>query len=278
MADYYRIKKETAVGLADEARRLGNVEGELTTAQMKEIFAGVTIGGGSGNTNMEDELIAGTVSVYTNDSVTDIRNYAFYRYSNLTAVSFPNATTVGSYAFQYCSKLTEANFPNVTTVSSCAFLSCYSLLTANFPNATTVGNSAFQYCSNLTEVNLPVVTSICGDVFNNCPKLIEANFPNVTTVGSFAFRGCASLTYASLPNAIEINPNAFANCFHLMSLYLTGASLCKLYNSNAFSYNPIGGYLSFTSAYGSIYVPASLLTSYQTATNWTYFSSRFVGI
>lgn len=41
----YRISKSRMQELADEARRLGNVEGELTTAQMQEIFAGVTAGG-----------------------------------------------------------------------------------------------------------------------------------------------------------------------------------------------------------------------------------------
>jgi hypothetical protein len=30
--------------------------------------------------------------------------------------------------------------------------------------------------------------------------------------------------------------------------------------------------------FGSIYVPTSLLASYKTANNWTYFSSRFVGV
>lgn len=30
--------------------------------------------------------------------------------------------------------------------------------------------------------------------------------------------------------------------------------------------------------YGSIYVPASLLASYKTATNWITYSSRFVGV
>jgi hypothetical protein len=70
----------------------------------------------------------------------------------------------------------------------------------------------------------------------------------------------------------------FKNCIYLKSLYLMGSSLCQLYSSNAFASTPIGGYSTYTSTYGSIYVPASLLTSYQTATNWTYFSSRFVGI
>ena len=64
--------------------------------------------------------------------------------------------------------------------------------------------------------------------------------------------------------------------YNFKYLYLTGSSLCKLSNSNAFSSTPIGGYSASAGTYGSIYVPASLLTSYQTATNWAYFSSRFV--
>jgi hypothetical protein len=64
----------------------------------------------------------------------------------------------------------------------------------------------------------------------------------------------------------------------LTSLYLTGSSLCTLAHSNAFGSTPIGGYSASTGTYGNIYVPTSLLTSYQNATNWTYFSSRFVGI
>lgn len=49
-------------------------------------------------------------------------------------------------------------------------------------------------------------------------------------------------------------------------------------NSNAFSSTPIGGYRTYAGQYGSIYVPTSMLTTYKTASNWSYFSSRFVGI
>lgn len=41
----YIIDETTLVGFGDQARRLGNVEGELTTAQMQEIFEGVEAGG-----------------------------------------------------------------------------------------------------------------------------------------------------------------------------------------------------------------------------------------
>jgi len=40
----YQFRHSTMVGLADEARRLGNVTGKLTTAQMKAIFSGLTPG------------------------------------------------------------------------------------------------------------------------------------------------------------------------------------------------------------------------------------------
>ena len=100
----------------------------------------------------------------------------------------------------------------------------------------------------------------------------------VTTIGSYAFYSCTSLTTVSFPNATSIGGYAFCGCYNLKSLYLTGSSVCKLSASNAFSSTPIGGYSASARTYGSIYVPTSLLTSYKTATNWTYFSSRFVGI
>lgn len=42
MSEYVPIKVETVKSFADEARRLGGVGDELTTAQMTEIFSGVT--------------------------------------------------------------------------------------------------------------------------------------------------------------------------------------------------------------------------------------------
>lgn len=41
MIEYVPILTETLTGFADEARRLGGVDGELTTAQMQEIFESI---------------------------------------------------------------------------------------------------------------------------------------------------------------------------------------------------------------------------------------------
>ena len=164
----------------------GNIKSGVSIFGVNGTYAGSS----GGDTSMEDGLVTRTGRVYVNDRVKTIGSYAFYSRTNLTTVSFPNATTIGRYAFYICTSLTTASFPSATNI------------------------------------------------------------------GSYAFR----------------------DCYNLKSLYLTGSSVCKLSASNAFSSTPIGGYSTSAGTYGSIYVPTSLLTSYKAATNWTYFSSRFVGI
>ena len=233
-------------------------------------------------------------------AATTIGSYAFYCCFNLTTVSFPTATYIGSSAFYFCSSLTTVSFPAATYIGGSAFYSCVNLTTASFTEATTVGYGAFYKCSKLTTVSFPAATTISGfafclcfklttasfpeatsigsSAFCSCSSLTSTNFPAATTIGSYAFYYCSSLTTVSFPAATSIGNSAFYCCYRLISLYLTGSSLCTLVNSRAFASTPIGGYWATAGTYGSIYVPASLLASYQTATNWTYFSSRFVGI
>ena len=136
----------------------------------------------------------------------------------------------------------------MTNINVSAFCDCYNLVTASFPVATNIGSSAFY----------------------SCYALITVNFPAAINISSYAFRGCTALTTASFPAVTYIGISTFASCFALTSLYLLGSSLCTLANSNAFSGTGI------TSRTGTIYVPASLLASYQSSTNWAYFSTRFV--
>ena len=256
--------------------------------------------GSGGSTDVEDGFITRTLTSYINDRVTTIGSGAFCSCHSLTTVSFPAATTIGNNAFHNCTKLTTVSFPAATTISISAFGYCRSLTTVSFPAATSIGDNAFFNCSKLTTISFPAVTTISGGAFNmcsglttvsfpaattigssafyNCMKLTTVSFPAATTISSIAFFMCSGLTTVSFPAATSIGSSAFGRCYNLTSLYLTGSSLCKLSNSNAFTSTPIGGYSNSAGTYGSIYVPASLLTSYKAATNWTYFSSRFVGV
>ena len=256
----------------------------------------------TGNVDMEDNLITrpSSFTSYYNDRISYISSCAFYKNDRIKMIDFPLVTTIGESAFIYCYSITTANFPallstgkyafcqcsslkdfnapNATYFSEYAFSSCRSLTELSLPNVTGLGSYAFNSCGSLTMVNFPQLKKINGNVFQYCSNLTTTSFPLVGGIYSYALAYCQNLQTISFPSASVIYTYAFRSCYNLKSLYLTGSSLCKLSKSDAFYSTPIGGYSASAGTYGSIYVPASLLTSYQTATNWAYFSSRFVGI
>lgn len=269
---YYTGGNITVAG--DSNLVAGNIKNGVSIFGVKGNYSGSS----SGGTSVEDSLVTRTVTGYINDRVTSIGNYAFASCSRLTSVSFPAVTSISSYAFISCSNLTSVSFPAATSIGDRAFCSCSKLTSVSFPVATSINVYAFASCSNLTSVRFPVVTSIGSYAFCSCSKLTSVSFPVATSIHSGAFQACYSLTSASFPKCVQISINAFYKCYRLKALYLTGSSVCALMNSAAFDSTPIGGYSKSARTYGSIYVPASLLTSYKTATNWVYFASRFVGV
>lgn len=210
---------------------------------------------------------------------TTIGNSAFHACIRLTTVNFPVCTTIGAYAFDACSRLTTVSFPACTSIGGTAFYGCSSLTTVNFPVCTSIGGTAFNACSRLTTVSFPVCVSIGNSAFSTCYKLSTVNFPACTSIGAYAFYSCYSLTTVSFPACTSIGSYAFAKCFRLISAYFLGSSVPNLTYSNAYSTTPIAGYsVSTGGVLGSIFVRASLLTAFQSATNWSFFSERMVGL
>ena len=123
----------------------------------------------------------------------------------------------------------------------------------------------------------PVISEIGNYAFYNCIALDSVNLPQATSIGAYAFVNCTSLTSISLPKATSIGSYAFRSCYHLLSLYLMGGSVVSLASTTAFTSTPISTYTTSTGGvYGSIFVPASLYSSYLTATNWSIYSARIV--
>jgi len=232
---------------------------------------------------------------------TNIGSYAFYSCSSLTEVSFPVCTSIGAGAFQTCSSLTEVSFPACTSIGAGAFQTCSSLTEVSFPVCTSIGSYAFYSCSSLTEVSFPVCTSIRASAFYSCYSLTEVSFPACTSIGEYAFQTCSSLTEVSFPACTSIgvgafqtcrslvevsfpvcrsiDSNAFRSCYNLLSFNLVGVSSVPTLKGSVFYSTPIGGYTGSTGGvYGSVYVPSSLLTAFQTAPSWSLISSRIVGV
>lgn len=165
----------------------------------------------------------------------------------------------------------------LTSLKNYAFIRCESLPSVDLPNCTTIGNHAFYHCIMLSHINIPACTLIGTDAFGLCTKLSSVNPLACTELSIYAFSGCMALSTISLPACTLINNYAFSGCRSLMSVYLMGNSVCTLSGSIVFTNTPMLN-STYTGAFGSIFVPASLLTQYQSATNWATLSSRFVGI
>ena len=142
-----------------------------------------------------------------------------------------------------------------------------------------LSNYAFFYNSNIISVNFPACATIGSYAFYKCSNLTSISFPVCTTLGTNAFRECSNLTLISFPACTSIGVYAFRECHKLLSAYFLGSNIPLLASSNTFSYTPIANFTSYTSGeYGSIFVRASMLKAFKSATNWAYFSNRMVGL
>lgn len=245
----YIIESDTLTGLANAVRAKTGVSGAMTPAVIGETFE---------NWEVKDksvEYIEGTLSIYGNNNITSLKSYAFYCRSNLVSVSFPTCKTIGAYAFNSCSNLTFVSLPSCTNIGAYAFNGCSSLTSANFPTCTNIGSLAFGNCTNIVSVNFPILYYVFSRTFAGCTNLVCVSFPACTYIYSMAFTGCSKLE----------------------SVYLNGSSICGLVNSNAFNGTPIQN-SSYIGKFGSIYVPASLVSSYKASTNWATYSNRITSI
>jgi len=71
--------------------------------------------------------------------------------------------------------------------------------------------------------------------------------------------------------------NAFYGCNNLIKFINYYSSVATLAQANAFASTPMSE-STYTGSFGSIYVPASLVDAYKTATNWATYADRITSI
>ena len=216
------------------------------------------------DTSQEDGLIDGSITSYSNDSVTTVRDYGF-RYLNLENVDLPNVTIIGQYAFSDCKVLKSIYIPNVTRLNASVFYNCSSLETINLPNVTTIqGSDVFRNCTNLKTVNLPNVTIMNSNYgFKDCDALIRIELPLLKDINQYMFNSCNSLTSVILGAAKSISNHAFSYCGVLTDIYLGYEGLVSLTSTNAFSSS------GTTQGYINVHVRPKYASQYADATNWS---------
>lgn len=295
---YYQIKEETLTSFGDQARRINGTTDKLTTAQMLEIFEGAGQGGSGEDGELAVSLIERTVTEISSDLVTKVGSYAFAYNNNITTVNFPNCLTVGSSAFYNCTNLKSVSFPNCTKIYNYAFVPCTletadfpactylynsafqgcdSLMTASFENCSYVGNATFDGCSALTTISIPNCQSVNAYAFRSCHALQSISIPLCTSILSWAFYRCSSLSNVYLSDCKYISGSAFQSCSALMNLTIAGSSVTSLNTYTVFNNTPLSN-STYTGSFGSIYVPASLVDSYKSASGWKNYSARITAI
>lgn len=204
-----------------------------------------------------------------------VGSYAFYRQSLMSYINLPGCQSVGESAFLGCSKMSNVTIPNISLVPSACFMNCYSLENVDFPYVTSLSSSAFYSCSNINNVNLPRCEIVGYNAFYQCSALTKIYLPQCRILQSSAFGGCSKLGVVDFPVLSSLFGGAFANCRMLSQVILRNSSVIQY--SSPFYNTPIlaSSYLGY---FGSIYVPASLVDSYKTATGWTSISSRITSI
>lgn len=203
--------------------------------------------------------------------LTSVATYGLANCTSLSNINIPLAASTGTYAFTNCTSLSNTNFPALTTLDQYTFnnTGLTKVTDENFPVLRAIHNAAFQGCANLTLLNSTSLTTINGTFgyFRNCTQLAKAILPNavITSSSSQFFNGDTALSFVDLGAITGIPSAIFGNCSSLVTLILRPNSVIPIANIDAFT----GTKYAANGAGGAyVYVPRSLISSYQSATNW----------
>jgi len=191
----------------------------------------VNVSGGDSH-EIEDALLSGTLrGAYTNPRITEVGKYGFAGKKEITSLSLPNVTKIDIYAFSNMTNLETINLPNLQ-------------------------NTTF------------VASTYSQNTFSSDAKLRVLIFPKIQTyVGASFFANCSALE--TLDFGAEFlgfnGGNIFSLCGSLRTIILRRNAICSISNANVLNATPFKS----GSTGGTLYVPQALISSYQSATNWS---------
>ena len=245
-------------------------------------------------------------------SITSINDDTFRFCGNLTGITIPSGvTTIGHSAFRGCYSLTSIVIPDsVTTIDKVAFQDCTSLTSCtigrgvNYINIGYNGETIFTGCTNLSElyidksvlgyrwfaalsphpVSITLTSNVCyiGQATFAKSNIIRLNSNidgvvnlSVSSVGISAFQDCSGFTQLNFINGSgeisceisEIEDKAFQGCTGLTAITINVTTPPTL-GSSVFAYTNDC----------PIYVPASSVDAYKSASVWRTYASRIQAI
>lgn len=185
--------------------------------------------------------------------------------------------------FTACNSINSVTLNGWLTTPYNFLQNCTSIKSVSMPDATYIGTNVCDGCSNLETANFPLAETAYwsysnhgGSFFRNCKKLTSVNMPKTKDVRDYMFQNCYLLPALELDQNSSFQQNSMSNCRVLQTLILRNTTMVTLSNVNAFQNTPFTGYGGTYS--GHIYVPQSLISSYQTASNWSTLYGNYNGL
>lgn len=161
---------------------------------------------------------AEVTNVLIPNSITEIKERAFYRMVNITSVNmFEGVTKLGSYAFAGCNKLEVVKLPNsLDTIPVRAFDQCSLLATVDLGDSIKrIDDYAFASCFRLVTLRMPeALKSIGSYVFSNCSNLTTIHLPMLvppTIISNKTFYGATRLSSFYVPCGAKDNYTSDVN-------------------------------------------------------------------
>ena len=127
------------------------------------------------------------------------------------------------------------------------------------------GGFLFLQCSGITKVHISLTGSQSSNFFQACSGLKTVVMSQPQQGGTAFFNGCTSLEIADLNN-FQLRANYFYNNSKLATIILRKSNgITQLENAAVLN---IAHFKSGGSG-GTIYAPSALISTYQSATNWS---------
>ena len=121
-------------------------------------------------------MMAQDTHIRIKDGTLCIADSAFYNYSGLTSITFPDSlTNIGNFAFSHCTGLTKViSGKGITQIGEFAFSRCQNLISIELSNQLKkISYGQFEGCESLTQIVIP---------------------KNISSIERYAFYGCSQLT------------------------------------------------------------------------------------
>lgn len=248
------VAESSLQDIADAIRTKTGTQNTYKPSQMADAIDSIS-GGGITPTGTKE------ITITENGSVTeDVTSYA----SVEVTVDVETGGGGGDIDALIDGSLTSIT-SNATSIRMNIFNGSTALVSASFPEATSIGTTAFQNCTGLTSISLPKVTSGGSQCLRGCTGLTSLTFPKMTDHGASMFYGCSNLEIIDFGAVGSLASGVFTNCSKLKTIILRKTSVVTLAAVAAFTGTPF----SSGGTGGTVYVPSSLISSYQTASNWS---------